>query len=176
MVRSDILNELLLFRLSSDFLPFSQAELLELTDREMVAWAKRASDRHNVSLSWTKDVLLGVARGYNVHYGARSIKHEVERKIVGPIAAAHESRRIKSGSAVYVSAHFVDEAGRKRSSPLIEALVDGASGDADESAGHGDEKYGSILPTHGSKESQVVFTFQIKQPGSSSLETFVPDA
>ena len=31
-----------------------------------------------------------LADGYNVHYGARSIKYEVERRVVSQLAAGHE--------------------------------------------------------------------------------------
>ena len=37
----------------------------------------QALKRHDMKLSWDRDVLDVLADGYDVHYGARSIKHEV---------------------------------------------------------------------------------------------------
>lgn len=59
------------------FLPFSRSELISLVTKEMELWKKRAKDRHNVDIVWDADVLDVLADGYNVRYGARSIKHEV---------------------------------------------------------------------------------------------------
>jgi len=72
------------------FLPFSRAELIELVARELKTWAKRAKERHMIELKWDREVLSVLADGYDVHYGARSIKYEVERRVVNQLAAAHE--------------------------------------------------------------------------------------
>ncbi|EFN88178.1 Caseinolytic peptidase B protein-like protein [Harpegnathos saltator] len=72
------------------FLPFSRAELLKLVTRELEAWATRAKERHMIELKWDREVLSVLADGYDVHYGARSIKYEVERRVVNQLAAAHE--------------------------------------------------------------------------------------
>lgn len=37
----------------------------------------KAKKKHNMALSWDTDVIDILADGYDVHYGARSIKHEV---------------------------------------------------------------------------------------------------
>lgn len=37
----------------------------------------QAKDRHEMELTWDVEVLEVLADGYDVHYGARSIKHEV---------------------------------------------------------------------------------------------------
>lgn len=44
-----------------------------------------------------------LADGYDVHYGARSIKYEVERRVVNQLAAAHESGFIDKGSVVQIT-------------------------------------------------------------------------
>lgn len=44
-----------------------------------------------------------MADGYDVNYGARSIKYEVERRVVNHLAAAHERGLIGDGSTVNVS-------------------------------------------------------------------------
>lgn len=59
------------------FLPFSRSELLALVGRELARWAAAASRRHGVELRWEGGVLGALADGYDLHYGARSIKHEV---------------------------------------------------------------------------------------------------
>uniref|UniRef100_A0A672M9Q4 ClpB family mitochondrial disaggregase n=1 Tax=Sinocyclocheilus grahami TaxID=75366 RepID=A0A672M9Q4_SINGR len=59
------------------FLPFCHTELIQLVSRELHYWAKKAKQRHNITLLWERPVLELLAGGYNLHYGARSIKHEV---------------------------------------------------------------------------------------------------
>lgn len=44
------------------------------------------------------------ARRYDVHYGARSIKHEVERRVVNQIALAAERGALPRGAAVLLTA------------------------------------------------------------------------
>ena len=48
-----------------------------------------------------------MADGYNVYYGARSIKHEVERRVVTQLALAHETGQLTKGKKVtYMIYHF----------------------------------------------------------------------
>ena len=47
-------------------------------EKELQFWKERASRKHSIVLSWDSSVLNLLADGYNVYYGARSIKHEVE--------------------------------------------------------------------------------------------------
>lgn len=82
------------------FLPFSKSELHTLVCRELNFWAKKALDKHNINVVWDIDVETILADGYDVHYGARSIKHEVERQVVSQLAAAHEKSVIGKGCSV----------------------------------------------------------------------------
>ena len=54
----------------------------------------------SVEILWDKEVLNFLADGYNMYYGARSIKHEVERRVVTQLALAHETGQLTSGSTV----------------------------------------------------------------------------
>ncbi|XP_072040903.1 mitochondrial disaggregase-like [Amphiura filiformis] len=85
------------------FLPFSRSELTKLVIKELDFWAKRADERHKITLSWDSDVLDVLADGYDVHYGARSIKHEVERRVINQLAAAQERQLIESGCQLHIS-------------------------------------------------------------------------
>uniref|UniRef100_T1JLA4 Uncharacterized protein n=1 Tax=Strigamia maritima TaxID=126957 RepID=T1JLA4_STRMM len=85
------------------FLPFSRSELLKLVMKEMEFWAKKAEAKHGMGITWDRLVLDALADGYNVHYGARSIKHEVERRVINQLALAHEKKLIEKGSSVYVT-------------------------------------------------------------------------
>ena len=38
----------------------------------------QAKQKHDIDLRWGRDVEMALTDGYNVHYGARSIKHEVQ--------------------------------------------------------------------------------------------------
>ncbi|XP_064405178.1 mitochondrial disaggregase-like isoform X2 [Halichondria panicea] len=82
------------------FLPFSRSELNQLVERELCTWQERALQRHDIQLSWDKEVLDVLADGYNVKYGARSIQHEVERSVVNKLAAAYEEGVIGRSSHV----------------------------------------------------------------------------
>jgi ATP-dependent Clp protease ATP-binding subunit ClpB len=44
-----------------------------------------------------------------VHYGARSIKHEVERRVVNQLAKAHENQQLRPNSTIYITAEEVLE-------------------------------------------------------------------
>ncbi|XP_012138184.2 mitochondrial disaggregase [Megachile rotundata] len=82
------------------FLPFSQSELIKLVAKELEAWAERAKERHKIELKWNREVLSLLAEGYDTHYGARSIKYEVERRVVNQLAAAHERGQLERGCSV----------------------------------------------------------------------------
>ncbi|KAG7301549.1 hypothetical protein JYU34_014515 [Plutella xylostella] len=86
------------------FLPFSRAELLELVQLELGRWAERARARHGIDLAWEGGVLGALADGYDVHYGARSIQHEVERRVVNRLAAAAERGELPRGAGVRLEA------------------------------------------------------------------------
>eukprot|EP00795_Rhopilema_esculentum_P000978 gene978-10749_t len=88
------------------FLPFSRAELRQLVQKELEYWLKRALKRHDIKLVWDREVLDVLADGYDIHYGARSIKHEVERQVINQIAAAHEKDLISSGCTLKIAASF----------------------------------------------------------------------
>ncbi|XP_018320048.1 caseinolytic peptidase B protein homolog isoform X2 [Agrilus planipennis] len=92
------------------FLPFSRVELLQLVGRELDTWAKRANEKHKIELKWDRSVESALADGYDVNYGARSIKYEVERRIVNQLAAAHEKGVINAGSTVVISALWPENA------------------------------------------------------------------
>lgn len=95
------------------FLPFSKSELLTLVEKELQFWAGRARERHGVRLDWDRAVLAALAEGYNVYYGARSIKHEVERRVVARLALAHETEQLQSGSTVQLTAQQEGEGGQE---------------------------------------------------------------
>jgi len=82
------------------FLPFSKSELHHLVERELKLWDNRARSKHNIELVWDKSVLSLLSEGYNVYYGARSIKHEVERMVVSQLALAHETDQLSPGCVV----------------------------------------------------------------------------
>eukprot|EP01135_Chromosphaera_perkinsii_P002083 Nk52_evm17s217 gene=Nk52_evmTU17s217 len=84
------------------FLPFSRPELYSLVVMELERWALKAQNRHSMTLKWTDEVVEALTEGYNVHYGARSIKHDVERRVVNEIASAHEKNLISEGSTIHL--------------------------------------------------------------------------
>jgi len=95
------------------FLPFSKTELFELVTKELQYWAQKAKDNHKIELKWDHQVLVALSEGYNVHYGARSIKHEVERRVVNQLAAAHENQQLIPNSAIHITAEEIGEPGKE---------------------------------------------------------------
>ncbi|NXV81328.1 CLPB protein, partial [Atlantisia rogersi] len=91
------------------FLPFCHAELLQLVSKELQFWAKKAKARHNITLLWDREVMDVLADGYNLHYGARSIKHEVERRVVNQLAAAYEQELLPRGCTLRIAVEGSDK-------------------------------------------------------------------
>lgn len=80
------------------FLPFSKSEINKLLLKELEFWKKRvwfsfhicskhiyyvfisfskAKDQHNIDIIWDRKAIDCLADGYDINYGARSLKHEV---------------------------------------------------------------------------------------------------
>uniref|UniRef100_A0A3P9L0H8 ClpB homolog, mitochondrial AAA ATPase chaperonin n=1 Tax=Oryzias latipes TaxID=8090 RepID=A0A3P9L0H8_ORYLA len=104
------------------FLPFCHSELLQLVGKELSFWAKKAKQRHDITLQWDQPVLDLLAGGYNLHYGARSIKHEVERRVVNQLAAAYEQELLPKGCTLRLSVHSDGQEERGAPSLRLEVL------------------------------------------------------
>ncbi|CAL4227740.1 unnamed protein product, partial [Meganyctiphanes norvegica] len=65
-----------------------------------------AKKKHNIELKFDPVVLDVLADGYNVYYGARSIKHEVDRRVVNQIALAYELGHITPGCTLFITAEI----------------------------------------------------------------------
>uniref|UniRef100_UPI00398EF9B3 mitochondrial disaggregase isoform X2 n=1 Tax=Pristiophorus japonicus TaxID=55135 RepID=UPI00398EF9B3 len=85
------------------FLPFCHSELIQLVNKELIFWAKKAKQRHDITLQWDREVMDVLVEGYNLHYGARSIKHEVERRVVNQLAAAYEQELLPHGCTLRIA-------------------------------------------------------------------------
>jgi len=85
------------------FLPFSYPELLQLVEKELKMWAAHAKKKHNIAFTWQDpEVTSLLAKGYNVHYGGRSLKYEVDRRVITLLAHAQEQGFLKRGCQVHV--------------------------------------------------------------------------
>ena len=85
------------------FLPFSYPELLQLVEKELKMWAVHAKKKHNIAFTWQDpEVTSLLAKGYNVHYGGRSLKYEVDRRVITLLAHAQEQGFLKRGCQVHV--------------------------------------------------------------------------
>ncbi|XP_061165510.1 mitochondrial disaggregase-like [Saccostrea echinata] len=91
------------------FLPFSRSELSKLVTKELQYWADQAEKKHDIKLLWDHNVVDVLADGYDVHYGARSIKYEVERRVVTQLAMAHERQLIGKGCVIRLSASNAED-------------------------------------------------------------------
>jgi len=77
------------------FLPFSDSELRQLVEFQLKMWKRISLEKHSIQLDWTEDVITVLTDGYDVSYGARSVKHETERKVVSKLAKAFEDGTLK---------------------------------------------------------------------------------
>ncbi|XP_069828009.1 mitochondrial disaggregase isoform X3 [Dendropsophus ebraccatus] len=68
-----------------------------------------AKQRHDITLIWDREVMDVLADGYNVHYGARSIKHEVDRRVVNQLAAAYEQDLLPRGCTLRITVDDSDK-------------------------------------------------------------------
>jgi len=84
------------------FLPFSEHELRELSQMKLSEWREKALERHGVNLTWDEDVITEIISGYNRRYGARSIKHTVDRRVINQIADAWEKAELEKGASVHL--------------------------------------------------------------------------
>lgn len=60
--------------------------------------------KHKVKIEWDSAVEHVLMGAYDLSYGARSIKHEVERTVVSQIAKAHEKGVIKENTVIKIVA------------------------------------------------------------------------
>ncbi|KAL5460314.1 hypothetical protein EMCRGX_G033756 [Ephydatia muelleri] len=91
------------------FLPFTRSELNELVEVELKKWQERTEKKHSIHLTWEREVLDIIADGYNVKYGARSLQHELERRVVNQLAAAYEQQIITKGDSVHLKVQNGDD-------------------------------------------------------------------
>eukprot|EP01130_Rhizamoeba_saxonica_P016003 TRINITY_DN7313_c0_g1_i1.p1 TRINITY_DN7313_c0_g1~~TRINITY_DN7313_c0_g1_i1.p1 ORF type:complete len:580 (+),score=120.85 TRINITY_DN7313_c0_g1_i1:260-1999(+) len=85
------------------FHPFSDKDLNDIVTLELDKWKTRALKRHNIGITWDNDVENSLTSGFNYSYGFRSIKHEVEKRVINQLAAAYEQDNIKEGDNVKLS-------------------------------------------------------------------------
>ena len=92
---------------------------LDFWAKKVLAWFKQensstnerfilyqAKDKHEVELTWDGPVLDILAEGYNVAYGARSVKHEVERNVVSLLANTHQFHGFPRGAHLHLYVDF----------------------------------------------------------------------
>eukprot|EP00049_Salpingoeca_infusionum_P010980 m.189715 g.189715 ORF g.189715 m.189715 type:complete len:607 (-) comp14799_c0_seq1:155-1975(-) len=91
------------------FLPFSKAELGDLVVMELDKWRERAEARHSILLSWDDSILQCISDEYDIHYGARSLQHAVDKLVVNKLAADFEQEKLRKGDAVHLT--FTPEKG-----------------------------------------------------------------
>ncbi|CAF0863200.1 unnamed protein product [Didymodactylos carnosus] len=92
------------------FLPFSKLEINKLLLKELEFWKQCAKEKHNIDIIWDRQALDCLAEAYDINYGARSIKHEIERSVVNQLASADEQDLIVSGNKVLLTTTTIEEA------------------------------------------------------------------
>ncbi|XP_067943504.1 mitochondrial disaggregase-like isoform X1 [Watersipora subatra] len=87
------------------FLPFNTQELYRLVTRQLNFWAGKANSVHKIELTWDQDVVEVLAKGFDIHYGARSIIYEVERRVIGTLASLQEVQKIFAKDKLRLKVH-----------------------------------------------------------------------
>jgi ATP-dependent Clp protease ATP-binding subunit ClpB len=85
------------------FFPFSTSEINQLVVKILEIWAKRAKEEHKIKLTWDNKIIELIAKEYNIREGARSIKRQINRKIIDNVVFGRMKNRIKAGDHVYVT-------------------------------------------------------------------------
>uniref|UniRef100_A0A914URV2 Clp ATPase C-terminal domain-containing protein n=1 Tax=Plectus sambesii TaxID=2011161 RepID=A0A914URV2_9BILA len=88
------------------FYPFTKSELRQLVVHDLELWQKRSKKKHRIFLSWEANVVDVLIEGYFVHYGARSIKNEVNKRVISMLALDHELGRIGPHCKVTVTSNY----------------------------------------------------------------------
>ncbi|KAL5512878.1 hypothetical protein ACEPAH_3276 [Sanghuangporus vaninii] len=91
------------------FLPLSQEEVEVAVQRELDMWSKRAKGKHEISLTWTDEVVHKLAESYDVNYGVRSVANEVQRIAMQLVADAHIRGRINDNCHVKLATNEVGD-------------------------------------------------------------------
>lgn len=77
-------------------------DLYKIVEKELDKWQVRTLKRHGITLVWENELITSLTKDYNVlpssvlphffqeSYGFRSIKNEVEKRVINVLAAAYE--------------------------------------------------------------------------------------
>jgi hypothetical protein len=121
------------------FLPFTESEQEQLTEKQMSLWMKRAKEKHNIELRFSHGVVKEVTKEYDLRYGARSLQFALDRMAISPIAKEHECGNVKPNTVVALRAsadepvlpEFIELAASENSSTTkigIPCVVGGSTG------------------------------------------------
>jgi ATP-dependent Clp protease ATP-binding subunit ClpB len=88
------INEIIVFH------PFVTQDLENIVAKELDKWKTRSLKRQNISLKWTDELVTSLTKDYNENYGFRSIKHEVEKRVINVLASAFENKILVEGNTV----------------------------------------------------------------------------
>ena len=81
------------------FLPFSVEQCVEFVEQELSAVRVKA-EKVGIYFKWEEAAARKLADSFDNHYGARSLKNEVGRKVLNRIADLNMSEKITKGSKV----------------------------------------------------------------------------
>eukprot|EP01126_Amoeba_proteus_P001956 TRINITY_DN10608_c0_g1_i1.p2 TRINITY_DN10608_c0_g1~~TRINITY_DN10608_c0_g1_i1.p2 ORF type:complete len:179 (-),score=45.87 TRINITY_DN10608_c0_g1_i1:8-544(-) len=88
------INEMVVFH------PFSLEDQHKIVEKELEKWRKKAFDRHGIVLNWENNLIQPLTRGFNDSYGFRSLKNEIEKRVINVLASAHSRGQIRDGCIV----------------------------------------------------------------------------
>eukprot|EP01127_Copromyxa_protea_P023226 TRINITY_DN8641_c0_g1_i1.p1 TRINITY_DN8641_c0_g1~~TRINITY_DN8641_c0_g1_i1.p1 ORF type:complete len:572 (-),score=88.69 TRINITY_DN8641_c0_g1_i1:47-1762(-) len=90
------INEMVVFH------PFNEEDLHKIVEKELDKWSVRALKRHGITLKWDEPLIESLTLDYNESYGFRSIKNEVEKRVINVLAASYERDSLGEGDSVIV--------------------------------------------------------------------------
>lgn len=100
------------------FLPFSGTNISELVQRELFLVANKARYKNSMTISWEDEVVDVICLGYDARYGARSIKNEIEKRIINQISEKHD--KIKCANRAQIGVFTISD---KDEEPLIKVFL-----------------------------------------------------
>jgi len=78
------------------FVKLSDSQLMELANKELNNLKILIEDTFDIKITWHNRVSSSMVKGFNIDYGARSIKNEIVRRLEWPLLTAFQNKPFKT--------------------------------------------------------------------------------
>ncbi|KAF6026604.1 hypothetical protein EB796_015080 [Bugula neritina] len=87
------------------FLPFSKAEQRKLIETQLCQVRSLAAKNHGITLTWDSSLYDFLLKTFNQSYGARHMRHEIDRKVVNRLSTAFDEGLCRPGEFLHLELH-----------------------------------------------------------------------